>query len=194
MAGEFTDITICITSACLKHSRWINSFKDAGFRVIVGGSLRDANSLLRSLSIFSQYEYVTSPKLGSHLIYAGLSGCKVSLYGSIDDAPLAAYQDHPYYQRHPEIFQLAQSNDAVKHKKKLRNLLSSHPAEATTCQQWAMQEAGIEMMRTPRELAKLLGWSPFNKYKIIKPLYDKILRKAVARYQSIRSIKPTVFK
>lgn len=59
---------------------------DRGLMVIQGARSDDANSMLRIRSLLDSFEYATTNILGSHIIYAGYSGCKVSICGPYFDA------------------------------------------------------------------------------------------------------------
>jgi hypothetical protein len=55
--------------------------RESGLNVVFGARPDDANALLRMRSIYDYFDYVTSNVLCSAILYAGFSGCKISISG-----------------------------------------------------------------------------------------------------------------
>jgi hypothetical protein len=181
VAEDFSEVSVCITTACDEHGRWRSASERLGLNVIVGGNVFDRNSLLRMLSIFSQFDYVTSPSLGSHIVYASLCGCRVSVYGQVSKTAKEAYLKEPYYQRYPEILDLVLSREAEGFREDIISRFRGHPADAKTHIDWAKQQAGIENLRCPGDLARLLGWNLETRIKLIPSTTKRILAKISSR-------------
>lgn len=173
-AKQFNHALVCITGECEKQGRWRKSFEGAGYKVIVGADVFDANALNRMAMLFSAFDTVTSPDLGSHIVYAALSGCRISVFGKIDRAKKSDFLNEPYYQRHPEVLELAFSDERRAFESVLRERFECQPQDAKTHVSWAANEAGLENMVDDSQLAYLLGW---GLTKQIKGLSQAVFRR-----------------
>lgn len=163
--NEFPNVVVCITSECEKKKRWRSTFERAGFKVIIGADLFDKYALINMHSLFNSFDIVTSPNLGSHIVYAALCGCKISLYGSVSNIPREALAKDPHYIKNPKILDLIYSTETDAIRKELDGKFRCHPIMAINHQEWASKEAGLENMIKPKKLAKYLGWNNFTQLK-----------------------------
>jgi hypothetical protein len=163
----FDLVTVCITSECDRHQQWRRPFELAGFEVIRGASVDDPTSLIRMASLFKKYDVVTSPVMGSHWVYAGLCGCRLSLWGDSSEREFtrADLLGEPYYQRYPEILDLLLSEEARLWRKSSVEAFACSPRRASAHVDWARKTSGFNFMIEPRPLARLMGWSPLNQLR-----------------------------
>lgn len=162
----FEHIAICVTDECDRHSLWRHSFESAGFEVLRGAAVNDPTALIRMAILFKKFEAVTSPNLGSHAVYAALSGCRLSIWGHTSDFEFKREDllDEPYYKRNPEILELTLSEEVQSWRTTIQEMFSVHPSLSVSHLPWAIRESGFTSMVAPRKLAKLLGWSPWNQF------------------------------
>lgn len=179
-SGDFRKVSVCVTAACDQYGRWRSTAKKLGLRVVTGGNVFDRNSLLRILSLFSEYEFVTSPDLGSHIVYASLCGCKVSLYGQVDRPPRVAYLAEPFYQRHPEVLDLAYSQESQDFREAIAFQFRSLPSDAKTHVNWAKEQAGIEQLRYLGDLSELLGWNARKQIQMAPEMAKRAIGKILS--------------
>ena len=108
--------------------------------------------------VFGANPYVTTPVMGSHVIYAAYCGCKVSICGPFistrDNDIRTNNKSQEYFDRLVEV----ESLDWVK--KNFLFLFYNHPKEAVDCSLWAKTEMANKSL-TNNELIDILGWS-FN--------------------------------
>lgn len=178
LRDSFPHISICITSECDRHRQWRRPFEAAGFEVIRGASIDDPSSLIRMVSLFKSYDVVTSPIIGSHWVYAGLCGCRLSLWGAPSLEIEFTRDDllgEPYYQRYPEILDLVLSKEAHLWRQASVEHLVCDPLSADTHLDWARDVSGFNSMVEPRVLGRLMGWSPLNQIsqRYLSPLKQR---------------------
>ncbi len=87
---QFSRVTVCIHPSCLRNGYWINSFRKHGYRIITGVEINDSRAFEKLQDYFSEHEFCTTNKWGSHLIYTALFGCKVSIMGP---EPIFSFRD-----------------------------------------------------------------------------------------------------
>lgn len=156
---EFNDILICISGECERQQKWRASFEREGFKVIVGADVFNANALARMVKLFSAFEVVTSPNLGSHLVYAALCGCRISIFGPCYGITKADFVDEPYYRRFPHVLELIFSEEALKFQNRVKKRFECHPQEAQEHFDWAVKETGYKNIIELNDMASLLGWN-----------------------------------
>lgn len=172
----FEEIVVCIHGECDRHNRWRRSFEDARLPVILGADIYDRNALVRMVVLFSLFDVVTSPNLGSHIVYASLSGCRVSIWGDVERPSKADFLNNHYYQANPELVANTFSNEAAQWRDSLMTRFRCHPSEACRHLEWAQKEAGLQNMVPMSKLASLLGWDPMTQMKgEVKILLSKVL-------------------
>lgn len=156
LGNHFREIVICVTGDCLRHNKWKHEFELAGFRVILGADIFDANALTRMATLFAAFETITTPSLGSHLVYASLSGCKISLWGPTLRHVRSEFIDEPYYQRFPEMLEYEFSEEVLKYRSELETRFRCHPSEASTHIIWSLEQSGYHLTVNPSRMANLL--------------------------------------
>ncbi len=157
--SRFETVVVGITRECYQQGKWINSFSQAGYEVIVSADLSDSAALPKLKLLFSLFDYVTSPNLGSQFIYASLFGCRVSQAGPRLEISKQELGQDPYYKRNPEILEYMFSEDLINFQEKITERFQADPWEAVAHQSYAEHEAGSENKRSASEISSLLGWN-----------------------------------
>lgn len=165
ISAHFSKIVICIHSSCMLKGNW-HAFIKAGFEVVDGADVKDANSLQRMANLFAQFEYVTSNEFGSQVAYASYFGCKVSVFGSRVKFNKANYADLSFFKNAPELLDVFESWDAKDTFYKAYSQFVINPWQADTYQEWAAWELGLQNKRTSTELMRLFGWDTRGWLKI----------------------------
>ena len=165
--SRFSSLTACISGPCVDHGYWCNSFEKAGIPWIRGAEAADQNALERVRMMFSMFEFMTTNTMGSHVAYASLSGCKVSIAGSYAALEAAPYKNDEFYQAHPEVLtaNLERASEGIV--REYYPEFFCDPDKAVMRVPWAEKALGKECMRSPREIAGLLGW-PQNKRQLLR--------------------------
>ena len=59
---------------------------------ITGAWLNDINALQRIRNLFSQFDYLITNSVGSHIPYAGYCGCKILMLGMVTIGQLRSFR------------------------------------------------------------------------------------------------------
>lgn len=159
LKDRFSQMAVCVHSACFQTGRWVRSFRDAGIPVISGGNASDLNCFNRMRTIFSSFEFMTTHVVSSHVAFAGFCGSKISFYGP---QPPTALEDFGVY--FSDVNEARLFFDVTSEFNQRDNLqakfpfLFKEPHEAVPCQDWASFELGLQYKKDPLEIARLLGW------------------------------------
>ena len=78
---EYSSAVACLHNFDYENNLWKNEFNHLGVEIINGAGTNDENALERIIALMSQFEYVTSNVMGSHIAYAAAFGAKVSING-----------------------------------------------------------------------------------------------------------------
>jgi len=182
---DFNLIVVCLHYSCVQKNLWIDAFKKYDIPYVIGADATDKNSLIRMSRLFRSFEYMTTNAIGSHVVYASYSGCKVSVYGEYQEYTLDDYKEDKSYQKVPFLLDYnlkAQSEKNVRH---LFPFLFTHPKEAQLYQHWAEEELGKSNLLSLKKLSVLLGWT----WKLqLEYLFIGIPKKIISKIQR----KPTI--
>lgn len=175
--SRFSSILACVSGSCVDRGYWCNAFEKAGIPWVRGAEPADQNALLRMRTLFGMFEFVTTNNMGSHVAYAALSGCRVSIAGPYCALNAASYKNDKFFQQYPEVLEanIFRSSEVVV--KQYYPTLFFEPNDAKQHVSWAEKALGKDCMRPPREIAKLLGW-PSNRNEILRYHVRGIIRKS----------------
>jgi hypothetical protein len=164
---DFSAVVACVSGSCVDKGYWCDSFEKAGIPWIRGAEASDQNALRRMRKLLGMFEFMTTNNMGSHVAYAALSGCKVSIAGRYVPLDPSAYKNDEFYRAHPEVLEanVAKSSELVV--RQYYPELFCDPARAIQRIPWAERVLGKECMRPPREIAGLLGW-PENTRQLLR--------------------------
>ena len=155
---KFSTIVACIGGFCVQRNNYINIYEDAGIPWITGAWLHDAYGLQRMRNIFSQFEYVSTNSIGSHIPYAGYCGCKVSYYGNGENRDPKDFLEIPVYKMFPKLIDIVIKENRLENIKEKYSFLFSTIESSLTIEEWSRDVLGFENKILHHELAKLIGW------------------------------------
>ncbi|MBF0141778.1 MAG: hypothetical protein HQL74_16080, partial [Magnetococcales bacterium] len=160
ISHHFTCIVFSINLSCLANNLWLDNLKKFGFDYVLGAGLMDQAALFRIRRLFDTFEYMTSNGIGSHFVYAGLCGVKVSLAGPLDRYPSDLHRNEPCWKIPEEREKLILSASMFQHDfiKKRFPWLYREPIDGVQCVKWAKEEIGYDNKISFAELAHLFGW------------------------------------
>lgn len=150
------DIYACIHAACIRNGQWASLFQDRKIPVLSGADPFDNNSLRRMWHIFSLFETLSTPEIGSHVFYALAAGCKVIIEGP----EVTRYE--------AQLLKDGSFRKAIANKENLRKDKGVSSEKLAFIKQFQTENddfalgrdmVGIEFKRTPTEIRELLGWS-----------------------------------
>jgi hypothetical protein len=133
-----------------------------GLSLIRGARPDDANSTFRMRAILDSFEFATSNILGSHFIYSGFSGCKVSLSGpySITERRLVEQlisygikREDPRFERILHLYSEACM------RKLFPEFIFPHPKSGVVDKSYFSLLIGENFMLSPDQLMDALGWT-----------------------------------
>jgi hypothetical protein len=154
IACHFDKIFVCLHSECIKRGLWIDDFRSIGLEVIQGASTSDLNSLERVRALMSQFEYVTSNVLGSHIAYAAAYGAKASIAGPYHSWHRESFLKEPFYAANQNLLDILLNDEEIA--KGAYPFLFVSPKDAMLNIDWGKSLIGIENRLSPIDLAKLL--------------------------------------
>ncbi|MBF0162604.1 MAG: hypothetical protein HQL88_09980 [Magnetococcales bacterium] len=160
IAHQFSRVVFCINLGCVGSGLWIGNLEKYGFDYVWGAGMMDQMALIRMRKIFDSFEYMTSNGIGSHFVYSGLCGVKVSMAGPLDNVPLDMHKTLPAWQNPKERERLILACTMVQHGflKKKFPWLYREPRDGVECVEWAREEIGFYNRVPFEELARLFGW------------------------------------
>ena len=157
---SFSTIIACVHSACVSHGYWTSLFERHGIPWVLGADSYDKNALIRMHTLFNSFEFVTTNSLGSHVAYAAYAGAKVSLFGSYAAPAYEDFRNDPSYKKYPALLEVHVEGLQEKVVRFYYPELFVSPIKATVRQDWGAEMVGAANKRSPREIARLLGWTP----------------------------------
>lgn len=155
---RFSTIVACIGAFCVQRNNYIKHYEDAGIPWITGAWLHDAYALQRIRNLFSQFEYVSTNSIGSHIPYAGYCGCKVSYYGNGQNLDPKDFLEIPVYKQFPKLIKIIINENRLEKLKEKYSFLFSTIENSLIIKEWSMQVLGAQNQLPPEDIAKLIGW------------------------------------
>jgi hypothetical protein len=132
-----------------------------GLFYIEGARPDDANSLRRVRTMMDTFEFVTSNSIGSHVIYAMFSGCKVSIGGP--EVPVAESdfeldnRERRYSKKYIEDSIYYLSKEYLINK--FPFILANNPINGFQSEEFAREEIGFYNRLTNEDIFNALQWS-----------------------------------
>jgi len=156
---KFSSVVACISPFCIEKGHWVKAFEEAEIPVLEGASRNDAYALVRMKTILSSFEYMTTPTMGSHVVYAASVGCKVSMWGDFIGLKKSSYKNDPFYKIHPHILDVAVKESTKRAVKKRLPWMFCEPEDAVNSQEWGKNMLGVENLVGFERLADLFQWN-----------------------------------
>lgn len=161
---RFNKIVACVSGPCAEAGYWTKAFEEFGIDWIVGAVVDDRDAYVRMRTIFGSFEYVTTHAIGSHVAYAAVQGCKVSVYGPYSEQSRGEIASHPFYAAFPELMDANLRDGKELQVRERYPWLFVAPDEAVLKENWASRALGRQHVRKPEDLAHLLGWGPVRQF------------------------------
>ena len=158
LKSKFSTVVACIGGFCATRKNYVKTFEDHGFPWITGAWLHDQLALQRIRNLFSQFEYVATNAMGSHIPYAGYCGCKVSYYGKGQNLEPKDLVEIPVYKMFPKLIEIVINENKLEILKEKYSFLFSTIENSATIEEWSKNKLGLENKILHHELAKLIGW------------------------------------
>jgi len=155
---SFDEVFVCVFWAKGNEKSLLDDITKRGLKYVLGANPLDANALIRMRKLLDYFDYVTTSDIGSHIVYAAYTGCKVSICGPYHSRYYAGnsmkveHEPQEYFDRMMKV----SSFDWVKNN--FSFLFCRHPKDAVEHVSWAKIEMG-EKNLTNDELVNILGWS-----------------------------------
>lgn len=156
----FQDVVVCLHRADYTEFKIKELFHERGLPVICGADPDDANAYDAIASLLSLFDVVTSNEFGSHIVYAAMTGAKVSIAGPPPKFDRGYWEKLPYYQNCPAVLDLLEDLVASHTLERNYPFLFGEPEQAESCKAWAANQIGVQNRRGPFELRRLFGWAP----------------------------------
>jgi len=174
-SGNF--LCASIHAACIENNQWVSEFKKMGIGVVGGANHGDANSLKRMWHLFSLFDVVTTPDIGSHVFYALACGCKVVIEGpEILRSESQGLKDLSYRRS------LMNGEDVLNDQqlKAAKKKFTSAFGRCYTNESLGKEILGFDCKKSPEEICEILGWSKSRQLQMAPKFYVKLLSKKIS--------------
>jgi len=158
LRNRFSTIIACLGGFCIQKNNYLESFEKAGLPWVTGAWLHDAFALQRMRNLFSQFEYVATNSIGSHIPYAGFSGCKVSYYGKGHNRPREDYLSTPIYEKYPHLIDFVDGEQKIETLRERYPFLFSDIENSNLIKEWSNEVLGSKNKIPEQQVAELIGW------------------------------------
>jgi hypothetical protein len=163
LADDFEHVVVCLHAECIKKDLWGNEFLQKGIRVIHGASTHDINALERIRALMSQFEFVTSNVLGSHIAYAASYGAKVSIAGPYHQWDRDSFLNEPFYAANEYLLDVLLNDEQWA--RGALPFLFVNPKEAQSSLHWGEKMVGLDNVISPTEMIDLFKINSLNEIK-----------------------------
>ena len=158
LRSKFSTIVACLGGFCVIKNNYVEIYEKEGVPWVTGAWLHDAYALQRMRNLFSQFEYVATNVIGSHIPYAGYCGCKVSYYGKGIERKREDYHQTPIFQKYPHLIDIEIREQKADRIQELYPFLFSKAKSANEIRDWSEKVLGAKHQIPASEIANLIGW------------------------------------
>lgn len=158
LKGAFAVVVACIHQSCVDEGAWPRSFEKYGIPWIVGASAADSNALIRMVTLFKTFEFMTTNDNGSHVPYASYYGCRVFFCGPYAVRRVEDYAESPFFREHPDLLAERIAKADEHYVRQTYPQFFVGPGEAGQHIEWGGEILGAAAQQPLRRLARLLGW------------------------------------
>ena len=155
---KFSTVAACLGGFCVQNDCYTKQYEELGIPWITGAWINDSYALQRMRNLFSQFEFVATDSLGSHIPYAGYCGCKVHYYGQGIDRTKKDFLKIPLYAKYPHLINLARKDLSIENIKSKFPFLLNNFDELTSIEKWSRTALGIDNVKPDYEIAQMIGW------------------------------------
>lgn len=157
LKANFEHVAACIHYLFYDGS-WGGFFKDLKIPYFSLGTLSDINFHNKQRCVFRRFESMTTTTFGSHVPYAGIDGCKVSVFGEGKRYTENELKNAAPYKGRPDLVRWALDEQDQILAGDVHGHLFCHPTEAKPCLDWARNELGFFNMVDPGVLVRTMGF------------------------------------
>jgi hypothetical protein len=182
LSSDFDYIVACVSPSCVSQNVWIHTLEKYDIPYIVGANMHDSNGLLRMCSILKSFEYVTTNRVGGHVVYAAYSGCKVSIFGDYLNLESSEFDGDELYIEHPHLVTNVIDELSKKSVCSKFPFLFVHPKKASKKVQWASEQLGEGSMKSFFKLSWYLGWWPHQQIYYLSLRIIRKLKKEISLF------------
>lgn len=154
ITDPFELVNVCLHQECLNRNIWINEFNNININYIVGANAYDLNSLQRIKAIMSQYDYVTSNIVGSHIAYAAAFGAKVSISGPYHKKTKNQFLSDPFFKKRPHLIDYYLDQESIV-RQHYPFLFKKNPKDAKQNIEWGLEMIGYKNKISPNQMVDL---------------------------------------
>jgi hypothetical protein len=158
LKSRFSMIAACLSGFCVLRNNYLDFYEKSGIPWITGAWLHDAYALQRIRNLFSQFEYVATNAIGTHIPYAGYCGCKLIYYGKGKNINKKDLVGIPIYDKYPQLIDIIIHEQKLETTKKRFPFLFQANDDFIELKEWSMQVLGAQNQLPPEDIAKLIGW------------------------------------
>jgi hypothetical protein len=163
--NDFTSVTVCVHPSCERNGYWIKTFRSRGYRTVTGAEIKDMDSFSLLQRYFSEHEFCTTNTTGSHVIYASLFGCKVSVIGPEPILSLEDLENSMNWSGSSDKSGLLHTYDRMAvsiFKMHYPQFFVEHPRAAGRNVDLAIYECGHDNRMTPSQFREVVNWISRN--------------------------------
>ena len=170
----------CLHNYDFQNDLWKNEFNHLGVDIVIGAGTNDENALERIIALMSQFEYVTSNVMGSHIAYAAAFGAKVSISGPYHQYNKKAFLNEPLYSENPSLLDYFEREEEMMRENYPFLFVEPHKSKQQI--DWGREMIGFNNKLSPKELKKLFKVDSLNLFiRNIKNNSKSLLRKFVQK-------------
>jgi hypothetical protein len=127
---------------------------------VMGAWIHDRNALSRMRRLLSQFEFVTTNCVGSHIVYSSYEGCKTSIWGWQDLHKPEDFVNEPMFKGKESLLKESMNWGTQSWMREhYRQLFHKAPQDAILLKDWAADQLGEDCKRPTEEVANLFGWA-----------------------------------
>ncbi|MBC2601079.1 FkbM family methyltransferase [Puniceicoccus vermicola] len=152
----YSKIVFCLHESCLDNGLWVNELREFDIPFVLGASVSDRNSLVRSSLLFKQFETVLTNGFGSHLPYASAFGAKLSIFGDYPKIDPNSLQNEPFYKKFPHLLKTYLPLCSEENIREKLNFLFCEPRDAKMHVEWGRQQIGWQNKLSKKSARQLL--------------------------------------
>ena len=120
--------------------------------------MNDINALQRIRNLFSQFDYLITNSVGSHIPYAGYCGCKISYVGNGYNRSIEEFLDIPLYRKNPHLIEIVNQELSLESIRRKFPFLFNNILRSKKIENWSKEVLGTKNKISPSKVAALIGW------------------------------------
>lgn len=171
---NFSFLVVCLHINEINKKYFNKILNELEIPFIAGADPLDANSLDRMATLFSQFEFMTTDMIGSHVVYASYYGCKVSVFGPRRIVTEKELKKIKYFKNCPECMEIFINWTRNNFLLSKYPFFDCKPWSAQKKIEWASFQLGEQHKLSPEKMKNIMG---LNINSIIYTIFKKILRR-----------------